>query len=118
MGQIEGRIKIMKMKRTLIVLILFISLVSVKAQTKEAITIKLNCTCTPINNPKILSSPNPKSLHPNWENDEVFMTYSFISTKKIENKDGVFLFGNLISPRGFVITKGCYIIYSEWKCSK
>ena len=46
------------------------------------------------------------------------MTYSFISTKKIENKDGVFLFGNLISPREFVITKGCYIIYSEWKCSK
>ena len=106
------------MKRTLIVLILFISLVSVKAQTKEAVTIKLNCTCTPIDNPKILSSPNLKSIHPEWKESEVGTSWSFFSTKKIENKDGVFLFGNLISPRGGIMTKGCYIIYSEWECSK
>ena len=106
------------MKRTLIVLILFISLVSVKAQTKEAVTIKLNCTCTPIDNPKILSSPNLKSIHPEWKESEGGTSWSFFSTKKIENKDGVFLFGNLISPRGGIMTKGCYIIYSEWKCSK
>jgi len=105
------------MKRILIVLILFISLVSVKAQTKEAITIKLNCA--PIDyNPKILSSPNLKSIHPELKGSEVGTSWSFFSTKKIENKDGVFLFGNLISPRGGVISKGCYIIYSEWKCSK
>jgi hypothetical protein len=105
------------MKKSLIVLIMFLSLISVKAQIKDAIIIKLNCA--PIDyNPKILSSPNPKSIHPEWKEGEVGTSWSFFSTKKIENKDGVFLFGNLISPRGGVITEGCYIIYSEWECSK
>jgi hypothetical protein len=105
------------MKKSLIVLIMCLSLASVKAQIKDSIIIKLNCA--PIDyNPKILSSPNLKSVHPDWKESEVGTSWSFFSTKKIENKDGVFLFGNLISPRGGVITKGCYIIYSEWECSK
>lgn len=105
------------MKKSLIVLIYLLGLISVNAQTKDPIIIKLNCA--PIDyNPKILSSPNPKSIHPEWKDNEVGTSWSFLSTKKIENKDGVFLFGNLISPRGGVITKGCYIIYSEWECSK
>jgi hypothetical protein len=105
------------MERSLIILIVFLSLGSVRAQIKEAIIIKLNCA--PYNyNPKILSSPNPKSIHTDWKESEVGESWSFFSTKKIENKDGVFLFGNLISPRGGVITKGCYIIYSEWDCSE
>jgi hypothetical protein len=111
------------MKKLLIVLKMSLCIVSVKAQNgdysqiKDSINIKLNCA--PIRyNPKILSSPNPKSIHPDWKGSEVGTSWSFFTTKKIKNKDGVFLFGNLISPRGGVITKGCYIIYSEWKCSK
>jgi len=105
------------MKKSLIILIMCLGLVSVKAQIKVANIIKLNCA--PIDyNPKILSSPNPKSVHPDWKESQVGTSWSFFSTKKIENKDGVFLFGNLISSRGGVITKGCYIIYSEWECSK
>ena len=105
------------MKKSLIVLIMCLCVVSIKAQIKESINIKLNCA--PIDyNPKILSSPNPKSIHPDWKGSEVGTSWGFFSTKKIKNKDGIFLFGNLISPRGGVITKGCYIIYSEWECSK
>lgn len=96
---------------------MFLSLVRVKAQIKDAITIELNCA--PIEyNPKILSSPNPNSIHPKWKESEIGESFSFFSTKKIENKEGVFLFGNLISPRGAVIEEGCYIIYSEWDCSE
>jgi len=106
------------MKKSLIVLVLCLYAVSVKAQTKESINIKLGCA--PIDyNPKILSSPNPKSIHPDWGGgSEVGRSWSFFSTKKIKNKDGVFLFGDLISPRGGLITKGCYVIYFEWECSK
>ena len=105
------------MKKLLIALVLFLSFISLKAQKKETIIIKLNCA--PINyNPKILSSPNTNSIHPDWKESEVGTSWSFFSNKKIENKDGVFLFGNLISPKGSVNTKGCYIIYSEWECSK
>lgn len=90
-------------------------IISVKAQIKDPIIIKLGCA--PIDyNPKILSSPNPKSIHPDWVGGEVGTSYSFFSTKKIENEYGVFLFGDLITPRGGVDTKGCYIIYSEWEC--
>ena len=104
------------MKKLLIVLIMFLGIISVKAQIKDPIIIKLNCA--PIDyNPKILSSPNPKSIHPEWKGSEVGTSWSFLSTKKIENEYGVFLFGNLISPRGGVSTEGCYIIYSEWECS-
>ena len=105
------------MKKSLIVLFMFLGLISVNAQIKDPIIVKLNCASIDYN-PKILSSPNPKSIHPEWKESEVGTSWSFFSTKKIDNKDGVFLFGNLISPRGGVITKGCYIIYSEWECSK
>ena len=105
------------MKTSLIVLIVFLSLGSLRAQINEAIIIELSCA--PNNyNPKILSSPNPKSIHPDWKESKVGESWSFFSSKKIENTDGVFLFGNLISPRGEAITKGCYIIYSEWDCSE
>ena len=97
---------------------MFLGLISVNAQIKDPIGIKLSCA--PLDyNPKILSSPNPKSIHP-WQKSggEVGESCSFFSSKKIENENGIFLFGDLISPRGGVITKGCYIIYSEWECSK
>ena len=96
---------------------IFFSFDSVRAQKKDTIYLKLNCA--PMNyNPKILSSPNTKSIHSDWINSQVGASWSFFSTKRIQNKDGVFLYGNLISPRGGLITKGCYIIYSEWECAK
>ena len=82
-------------------------------------TIKTTLNCAPVNyNPKILSGANSELIHPDWIESEVGTSWSFLSSKKIINKLGVFLYGNLISPRGGVITKGCYIIYSEWGCSK
>jgi hypothetical protein len=106
-----------KMKKLLIVSLMLLSLETVKAQINSTTIIKLDCA--PIDyNPKILSGPNPKSIHPKWKESEIGESFSFFSTKKIENKDGVFLFGNLISPRGAVIEEGCYIIYSEWDCSE
>jgi hypothetical protein len=86
------------------------------AQLNDTITIKLYCA--PIDyNPKILSIANSNFIHPDWKESEVGVSSSFLSTKKIINENGVFLYGNLISPRGGVLTSGCYILFSEWECS-
>jgi hypothetical protein len=104
------------MKKTFTLFILLLSLLNLKAQIKKSNNLKFNCA--PIDyNPKILSSPIPNSIHPEWKESEVGSSWSFISSKKIENKDGIFLFGNLISPKGGVLCNACYIIYSEWECT-
>lgn len=79
--------------------------------------IKLNCS--PENyGPKILTSPKIEAIHPDWVkgHGEVGESCSFFASKKIEVDNTIFLFGDLISPRGGVLTKNCYVLYSEWDC--
>lgn len=79
-------------------------------------TIKIDLQCTPIDyNPKILSGADPKLIHTDWKESEVGTSWTFFATKKIINTNGIFLYGDLISPRGGIITKGCYVINSEWE---
>jgi hypothetical protein len=79
--------------------------------------IKLNCA--PENyGPKILTSPKIEAIHPDWVkgHGEVGESCSFFASKRIEVDNTIFLFGDLISPRGGVLTKNCYVLYSEWDC--
>lgn len=78
-----------------------------------------NFNCSPINNPKskILSSPDPNAINTHWQ-DGVGGYWSFESTKKITNNNGIFLVGDLISPRGSAQPNGpYYVIFSEWSCA-
>ena len=75
--------------------------------------------CSPIEyNPKILSYPHADSIHPDWAEGEVGLSWSISTTKKVKNENGTFLYGDLYSPRGGLITKNCYVISSEWNCSE
>ena len=79
--------------------------------------IKLNCS--PENyGPKILTSPKIDAIHPDWKKGygEVGVSCSFFASKKIEVENFVFLYGDLISPRGGVLTKNCYVLFNEWDC--
>lgn len=69
-----------------------------------------------IYNAKVLSQPNPDSIHADWEQSELGTSWSLFATKKITNKYGVFYEGALISPRGVKMDKGPYFfMVSEWE---
>ncbi|MBE8721261.1 glutathione S-transferase family protein [Sphingobacterium pedocola] len=69
-----------------------------------------------IYNAKVLSQPNPTSIHPDWEQSELGKSWSLFATKKINNKDGIFYEGDLVSPRGGKMENGpYYFIASEWE---
>ncbi len=76
--------------------------------------------CSPlIYNPKVLANPDSNSVHPDWKGSEVGTAWSIIVSKKITNNQGVFLYGDLYSPRGGKMEHSpFYFIYSEWSCSK
>ena len=78
-----------------------------------------NFNCYPINNPKskILSSPDPNAINTHWQ-DGVGTSWGIIGSKKITNDKGIFIIGDLISPRGSEQPNGpYYVILSEWKCA-
>lgn len=79
-----------------------------------------NFYCSPlIYNPKVLSKPDSNSIHPDWKDSEVGTSWSIVATKKITNDNGIFLYGDLYSPRGGKMENGpFYFIYTEWSCSK
>jgi hypothetical protein len=87
------------------------------AQENTAVSIKLNCAPMEYN-PKILNAPSVESIHPDWQDAEVGESWSFISSRKIENEKGKFLYGDLYSPKGQLFTKGCFVLLEEWECSK
>lgn len=78
-----------------------------------------NFNCSPKDDidVKILSSPDPNSIHSNWQNG-VGTAWSIVGSKKITNEKGVFVVGDLISPRGSEQPNGpYYVILSEWSCA-
>lgn len=91
------------------------------AQAKDnSSNLTINLSCSPINyNPKILSGPDPNQIHTDWKNNEVGLSWSLSAKRKITNEKGIFLVGDLISPRGGVMQNGpFYVVFSEWSCSK
>jgi len=106
---------------------LFITLIAIMAMTqsysqKSASPYKLNCA------PKkgtsnIFTNADTKSKWFKDNESSVGTSWTFFAYETVFNKDGVFLKGDLISPRGGkmnVKENGFigqfYVLYNEWEC--
>jgi hypothetical protein len=74
--------------------------------------------CSPRDNSaRILSSPSPNDIHPDWRGEAYLGTsWTFIAHGSAEDGTGKYLRGNLISPRGGLINADIYILRKEWDC--
>jgi|SRR5690554_355443 len=66
------------------------------------------------NEAKILSLPNPDSIHKDWENGTIGLSWGFKAESIIINTFGTFYQGRLITSRGSEMEEIYYIISSEW----
>lgn len=78
-------------------------------------------SCTPRDNTaRILMAPSPNALHPNWKGDAYIGTswsllVDDIVKSQTKNSTGVYLRGDLVSPRGGT-TKNVFVLAKEWNC--
>lgn len=75
-------------------------------------------SCSPNDNTsRILASPNPSDIHPEWSGEfYIGMSWSVDVEGRVDGETGSYLKGDLISPRGGVVTRNVYIIEDEWDC--
>ena len=78
--------------------------------------------CAPKDNmARILKSASPLDFAANWSRTNYLGTsWTFMPKRyvKTELDGGLFLQGDLISPRGGVTDKNVFILYSEWSCGE
>ncbi|MFO5492819.1 MAG: hypothetical protein ACLBM6_09815 [Cuspidothrix sp.] len=80
---------------------------------------KVNISCAPKSNQsRILSSPNPNDIHPNWKGESYIGTsWSLIAKQIIKNDIATYLKGDLYSPRGGLINENIFVLENEWDCN-
>jgi hypothetical protein len=80
---------------------------------------KIDMGCAPKSNQsRILSSPNPNDIHPEWKGESyIGMSWSLIAKEIINNDTGIYLKGDLYSPRGGLINENIFVIENEWDCN-
>lgn len=84
-----------------------------KAEIKE----KINIGCAPKSNQsRILSSPNPNDIHPDWR-DGIGLSWTVLANQIIKKNVNTYLKGDLYFPRGGLINKNVFVIKNEWDCS-
>jgi hypothetical protein len=78
--------------------------------------------CVPKNNMvHILKSPHPNDLVQQWTGESHVGTSStFIAKRRLSDglEGGIYLQGDLISPRGGVLNRNIFIIVDEWNCTR
>ena len=76
--------------------------------------------CAPKDNmARILRSANPLDFVANWSKNNYVGTSWTVMPKRYvvtELDGGIFLQGDLISPKGGTTDKNVFILFSEWKC--
>ena len=76
--------------------------------------------CAPKDNmARILSSANPLDFAANWsKNNYVGTSWTFMPQRYVvtELDGGIFLQGDLISPKGGTTDTNVFILFDEWKC--
>jgi hypothetical protein len=86
-----------------------------------AISPAVAATCAPVTSQaRILSSADGDDIHPDWrDGSRVGLSWSLDLVDEEEGGDGeTYLFGDLIDPRGNVVTEGVYVDSMEWECDE
>ena len=76
-------------------------------------------SCAPIStDARILASADVEDVHPDWsDGSTIGLSWSLIPTGDAEDDNGEFyMIGDLIDPRGSVVTEGVYVPVMEWEC--
>lgn len=73
-------------------------------------------SCAPKDNSaRILASPSPNDIHPDWTGESyVGLSWTFVPNS--DDLSGKYLLGDLYSPKGGVVNKGVYILARQWDC--
>lgn len=78
-----------------------------------------SATCAPVTtDAQVLASPEYGDIHPDWDDGSfIGLSWSLDLLGEAEGDDGDYLLiGDLIDPRGNVVTEGVYVSDMEWEC--
>jgi len=78
--------------------------------------------CVPKDNmARVLKSANPLDNAPNWTGKNSIGTgYTFLPKRYVvtDAAGGIFLQGDLLTPRGAAMQQGVFILFAEWNCGR
>ena len=79
--------------------------------------------CAPKDNmARVLKSPHPLDLAPNWTGKNYIGTgWTFMPKRYVVDPDlqgAIYLEGNLITTRGATLPDDLFILYAEWDCAE
>jgi hypothetical protein len=96
-------------------MLLRLALAALAALTVPAVCLA-DASCAPNDNSaRILASPSPDDIHPDWSGEnQIGLSWSFVPDS--DDLSGRYLYGDLYSPKGGLVTQGVYIIRREWDC--
>lgn len=67
---------------------------------------------------RVLESAAPNDLHPDWRGkDRIGIGWGLFAHSRVHDRDGVaYLTGEIVSPRGSIITARAFVLEYEWDC--
>lgn len=95
------------------------ALIFALASSPQAVTVSLSCAPKDVT-ARILKSPNPNDTHPDWAGEDTIGTsWSLAAHARYYDDAGrTYLTGEIISPRGAIVTAQAFVLESEWTCSE
>src|SRR5262249_25278986 len=74
--------------------------------------------CAPkTNTARILTSPNPNDVHPDWRGEGyIGLSWSLRPKRYVKSNTGTYLEGELVSPRGGTWSDSVFVLLDEWQC--
>jgi tetratricopeptide (TPR) repeat protein len=67
---------------------------------------------------RLLSNSSPNDIHPQWQGENsIGISWSLITKQMINTDTGIYLKGDLYSPRGGLINENIFVIEDEWFCN-
>ena len=79
----------------------------------------VNLSCSPKDSTaRVLQSPAPNDTHPDWTGESQLGTaWELRAHGRVKDDMGVrYLFGEIVSPRGGIISARAFVIEKEWTC--
>lgn len=78
-----------------------------------------SATCAPVDtDARVLASADYDDVHPDWDDGSTIgLSWSLDLQGDVEGEDGeYYLHGDLIDPRGNLVTEGVFVSEMEWEC--